>query len=208
MFIMQLTTSQFLTVKTILQAASPENHFLKHVYCPVKEMSRYLTILIIGLSAACIADYTSRRIPNVLLAAIGTAGMTECYLEGGFLSVIYFILKTAAVIFLFYPVFRIGAVGAGDVKLIAICSGFLSSGLILNFLFFSMLTAAVFSIIKMCIKKNVKERFAYLCGYVSKVMREGRPKSYFNSVEEMRDAGLCMSGPVLCSILMHTAGVW
>jgi prepilin peptidase CpaA len=173
-----------------------------------KEMKSYLTILIIGLSAACVADYTKRRIPNLLLAAIGAAGITDCYLDGGFLSVIYFVLKTAAVIFLFYPVFRIGAVGAGDVKLIGLCSGFLSSELILNFLFFSMLTAAVFSIIKMCLKRNIKERFAYLCRYVSKAVREGRTECYFNSRDEMCDAGLCISGPVLCSILMHTAGIW
>lgn len=167
-----------------------------------------MIILITGLAVACITDYMSRRIPNILLAAIAAAGMTECYFTGGFLNLAGFILKTVFVVMLFYPVFKIGAMGAGDVKLIGISSGFFNVDDILYFLFFSMLTAAIFSIIKMCVKRNFKERFLNLLRYASETARKGRFEIYFKSRKEMCDAGLCMSGPMLCSILLHVGGIW
>jgi Flp pilus assembly protein protease CpaA len=160
------------------------------------------------MAAACFMDYRCGKIPNEIILVMCVAGVTESFLNGGLINVFYFVIKAAAVTVLLYPVFRIGAVGAGDVKLIGVCSGFISRGRILRFLFFSMLIAAMFSIIKMCIKRNFKERFTYLGNYISEILTEGRAKRYFENNEELRVGGVCLSGPVMCSMLMHVAGMW
>jgi len=139
---------------------------------------------------------------------MGFFGIGESFLCGGIINILYFIIKAVSVVLILYPIFRIGAVGAGDIKLLGICSGFISKDCILHFLFFSMLVAAIFSIIKMCIKNNFRERLQYLCRYIVRVAEYREVTPYFMSGEEKRTAGLCLSGPVLCSILMHMGGIW
>lgn len=167
-----------------------------------------MVILSLFLVIACLSDYRKGRIPNKLLLAMGIAGAADSYLCGGAINILYFMLKAVSIILMLYPVFRIGAIGAGDIKLLGICSGFVSKDRILHFLFFSMLIAAVFSIIKMCVKNNFKERLYYLCRYIVNVVKAGDMAAYFTSEEEKRAAGLCLSGPILCSILMHMGGIW
>lgn len=167
-----------------------------------------MVILSFFLVIACITDYCNGKIPNVLLLAMGIAGAADGYLCGGAINILFFMLKSVSVILMLYPVFRIGAIGAGDIKLLGICSGFVSKDRILYFLFFSMLAAAIFSVIKMCIKNNFKERLYYLCRYILNSVKSGGPAIYFASEEEKRSAGLCLSGPILCSVLMHMGGIW
>lgn len=167
-----------------------------------------MVILCLFLTAACLTDYCKGRIPNELLLTMGAFGAAESFRGGGAESVLYFIMKAVLVAMLLYPIFRIGAIGAGDVKLFGICSGFISKDRVLYFLFFSMLAAAIFSIIKMCIKKNFRERLHFLCRYLAKTAKDGKISAYFSGEEEKRAAGLCLSGPILCSILMHMGGIW
>lgn len=167
-----------------------------------------MVVLSFFLIIACFTDYRRGRIPNELLLAMSVSGAAESYLHGGTINVLYFIIKAVSVVLILYPVFRIGAIGAGDTKLLGICSGFISKDCILHFLFFSMLIAAVFSIIKMCIKNNFRERLCCLCTYIARTVKYGKVTAYFVSEGEKRAAGLCMSGPVLCSILMHMGGIW
>ena len=49
----------------------------------------------------------------------------------------------------FYLFFYIGAMGAGDVKLLGVCAGYFSGEKVLCFLFFALLFAAVFALCKM-----------------------------------------------------------
>lgn len=167
-----------------------------------------MVILSFFLVITCFTDYCKGKIPNCLLLAMGIAGAADSYLCGGAINILYFMLKAVSVILILYPVFRIGAIGAGDIKLFGVCSGFVSMDRILHFLFFSMLVAAIFSLIKMCVKNNFKERLYYLCRYISDAVQNGKLTIYFAKKEEKRSAGLCLSGPVLCSILMHIGGIW
>ena len=55
----------------------------------------------------------------------------------------------------FYLFFYIGAMGAGDVKLLAVCAGYFSGEKVLCFLFFALLFAAVFALCKMYLARNL-----------------------------------------------------
>ena len=69
-----------------------------------------------------------------------------------------YVLSILLMIFLLYPFFKLGALGAGDVKLLGICAGFLQYDKILQFLFFSLLAAAIFSLIKLIRERSAGER--------------------------------------------------
>ena len=63
-------------------------------------------------------------------------------------------------------VFYIGAMGAGDVKLLGVCAGYFSGEKVLCFLFFALLFAAVFALCKMYLARNLWDRLCYLGEYV------------------------------------------
>lgn len=79
----------------------------------------------------------------------------------------------------FYLFFYIGAMGAGDVKLLGVCAGYFSGEKVLCFLFFALLFAAVFALCKMYLARNLWDRLCYLGEYVWDVVRCGRWKAYF-----------------------------
>lgn len=107
-----------------------------------------------------------------------------------------------------YPVFRIGAFGAGDVKLFGICAGALPDEKILWFLFYSLLMASAFSIGKMIIRGNMRERFSYFAEYVRDVVQTGNLKLYIKNAADCGEYGVCLAGPVLGGMLLYCGGVY
>lgn len=160
------------------------------------------------LAAACFYDYGGGRIPNFLLAVMSAVGwLRGLWLEGVWGAVFY---VTAAVLLMLilYPFFKIGTLGAGDIKLLGVCAGYLPAQKILYFLFCSLLVAAIFSIIRFIRKRDVKERFGYLASYLTGVVQSGMWRLYFEDRESRRKAGVCLTGPILCSALMHWGGIY
>ena len=92
----------------------------------------------------------------------------------------------------FYLFFYIGAMGAGDVKLLAVCAGYFSGEKVLCFLFFALLFAAVFALCKMYLARNLWDRLCYLGEYVWDVVRCGRWKAYFAEERAHPASGICM----------------
>ena len=109
---------------------------------------------------------------------------------------------------LLYPFFKLGALGAGDVKLLGICAGFLQYDKILHFLFFSLLAAAIFAMIKLIREQNARERLAYLREYLADVARSGKWSLYIENEREARKIGIALAGPILVSVFLHIGGVY
>lgn len=165
------------------------------------------------LVIACIYDYSSRRIPNYLLGIMLLTGLLQGLIENGtFAAGIFavgrFFLVGGVILLALFPFFRIGALGAGDVKLLAVCAGFFSTDCILYFLFYSMLISAIIIFIRFAIKKDMKERFHYLFQYTTDVICNGGWKLYIQEKEERKKCSICLAGPVLCGVVMHLGGVY
>lgn len=166
-----------------------------------------MALLCFLLLLACCFDYIRQKIPNPLIMGILAAGLAEAFSGGGGMGILYFIVKGLVVTAAFYPFFRIGTIGGGDVKLLGACAGYFSGDRILIFLFISMLISALFSLIKLCREKNGKQRLWYLGEYVAEVARTGNLRLYFEDRRDFKTAGICLSGPVLISTLLCWGGV-
>ncbi len=167
-----------------------------------------MAVLCFLLLPACYFDYGRQKIPNLLLLGIFAAGAAEAFRGGGGMGIAIFVAKGLAVIAAFYLFFRIGTIGAGDVKLLGACACFFPGGWILPFLFVSMLVSAIFSLIKLCRQQNMKKRLLYLAEYVTEVVQTGKLRLYFEDKSAFRAAGICLSGPVLISALMSWGGIY
>ena len=167
-----------------------------------------MAALCVMLTAACWMDYRKKRIPNLLITAMFLYGMVWRFFREGAGGAAAFAAQAVAVICLFYVFFRLGALGAGDVKLFGVTAGFLPFKKILIFLFISLLIAAIISLIKLWKKKYFWERLQYFAGYLVDVWKSGRWRLYLESDEENSDLGICLSGPILFSLLLYLGGVY
>ena len=122
---------------------------------------------------AIIIDICKHKIPNLLLVIIliinlfsgeikfdNSITLEETLTKFACLAIIFAIM---------FPFFSIGALGAGDVKLILITAIVMKQPLF--FLFAVFLWAALISLIKIMCVKNVRERIRYLSEYVRSTIR-------------------------------------
>lgn len=167
-----------------------------------------MATLCVSLGVVCYFDYRRRKIPNPLIAVILAVGMGESILENGLKGAGEYLLVTTGILFVLYPFFRLGGLGAGDVKLLSVCAGYFPVNKIFYFLFFSMLISAVISVIQVCRERNVWDRVSYFCEYITAVAKSGKWNLYFPQKGERKIYGICMSGPILCSVLLGVGGVY
>ncbi len=165
-------------------------------------------VLCLFLSVACGYDYHKNRIPNYLVAIVCICGIIRrVFTEGGRGGILY-ILICIAVIAIGYPLFKIGCIGAGDVKLLGVTAGYFPIQKILSFLVLTLLIAGIISIIKILKQHNFWDRMAYFCGYLSDVINLRAWKLYFCSWSDAKEAGICLSGPILASVMMYMGGLY
>lgn len=164
-------------------------------------------VLYTVLVLACVYDYRQGRIPNMLLligmAAGGIRGGTS-----GWTGVARYLYPGVVTLLILYPLFRIGAIGAGDIKLLSICVGYFPYQKIIYFLFFSMLISAVISVFKMYREQNMRERLTYLWEYIRAVAATGHWSLYLDNSIDREKTGICLSGPILGSVLLYWGGVY
>lgn len=167
-----------------------------------------MAALCILSAAACGFDYCKRKIPNGLVALLIVTGILFRIRQDAAVGIILYLGEAAAVMAPLYVIYKIGAVGAGDVKLLGAAAGYLSFQKIFMFSFVSLLIAAIISLVKLFIHKNFKERLCIFRGYLEKVTQQGTLLPYPVAEKDKRTAGVCLSGPVLLSLLLHLGGVY
>lgn len=157
---------------------------------------------------ACCCDYWKGKIPNLLLVIIFLFGLGHHIIQKDMAGLILFMTVVFTVMLLLYPLFKIGVIGAGDVKLYGVCAGYLPCEKILLFLFLSLLIAAIISVFKMIKESNAVERIHYFCDYLFSVISTGKIGLYPENEQEKKKASICLAGPILGSILLYMGGFY
>lgn len=129
----------------------------------------------------CLLDYRFRRIPNQLILLLLLWGIVYHLMKGGSEAVLMFALRGLSCLLLFFPMFVLRTLGAGDIKLLGVMSGFLFIRAIPVFFFFSFGYALLFYLLRCC---------CVCCmGHRSVSNRE--------AAKRMRsDKTVCMAGPI------------
>lgn len=167
-----------------------------------------MAVLCLLLTAACGFDYYKRKIPNGLVAIVALAGMAFRFRRDGMTGVLLYPGEAAAIVTLLYSFYKIGVLGAGDVKLLGAAAGYLPFNKIFLFSFVSLLIAAIISLVKLLVNKNFRERLGIFFGYLEDIAKKGALQSYPTTGREKKSASVCLSGPVLLSLLLYLGGVY
>ena len=160
------------------------------------------------LTAACYCDYRKKKIPNYLIVVMALTGVVWQFLMTGPMGAAIAVFQMALIGSILYPLFKIGAMGAGDVKLFGVTAGCLPFDKILIFLFVSLLIAAIISLVKLWKNGNFRERVHYFLEYMTDVWKNGSWQLYLEDGMDSSDIRLCLSGPVLLSLLLYLGGAY
>ena len=122
---------------------------------------------LIFLTAAAFRDAASAKIPNSLLL--------WAVFPGGLMLGPPFLRRLLLTVLLFYPLFRLGLTGGGDVKLMAAVAAWSGTDRFLYFLLFSFLCASVPASVLLFRKKHARIPMApfFLCGWILVLAAEG-----------------------------------
>lgn len=129
-----------------------------------------MTILLCLLAAAVWMDLRTRKISNRLILCGWMLGCIRNLLEYGWKGSIYFLIQSSLPVLIFYLLFLMHALGAGDIKLFSVigsCIGF--KGLV-KVIIYSFLAGAVISLAVMLRNRNVYQRITYFFRYIQTIL--------------------------------------
>lgn len=134
------------------------------------------------LLLSALADLKTDRIPNGFILLGVACGMAGSILSGRDFSSI--LASVVLAFLLMYPLFMIGALGAGDVKLFILIGSFQGTGELMAILAGAFVIGAVFSLLKLAVEKNGRERlYCFMC-YLQDIRRSGHWKIYGEDLKQ------------------------
>ena len=146
--------------------------------------------LLMILIAAVYTDYSQNRIPNWIIVFGLISGCFISYMYGGIGMLLEGLLGMVLPIVLLYPVFVIGGMGAGDLKLFAVVGSYLGiKGITISFVS-AFIVGATISLVKMLCFRNFKERIYYFFSYLSDLFIEGKWQLYETSKGQASEESL------------------
>ena len=188
----------------------PCDSCLTHIY--TRQGGDDIICLILLLTVACCFDYRKAKIPNKLITAGLFLAVIKAVSEGfsstavGVVQEVLAICIQAIVItVILYPLYMLGVLGAGDVKLCCMCAVFLKGADCPQVFLKALFLAAVTGAAKLFFWGNIRERIIYFLSYAADVVRRGRLKPYWTEENShlKEEASLRMAGPLLAGVLLH-----
>lgn len=137
-----------------------------------------MTSLFCLLATAAWMDLRTRKISNRLILSGWMLGCIRNLLEYGWKGSIYFLIQISLPVLMFYLLFLMRALGAGDIKLFSVISSCIGIKGLLKVVFFSFLAGAGLSLAVMIRNRNFYQRITYFFSYSKTVLLTKSIKKY------------------------------
>ena len=119
-------------------------------------------ILYVLLTVAVIMDFTSMRVSNrLILLGLGVSFLLRIW-GNGVESVVWYLSDIAFPVILLYLLYLMGAVGAGDVKLLSVVGGFLKFRLLIEVVVVAFVVAALVFFTQICLQRQLLKKLSGL----------------------------------------------
>ena len=140
-----------------------------------------LAILFVILLLASFGDYKYGKIPNHLILTGLIAGGIRLLVREDIFDILRYLPGMILPLFLFYPIYKVGGIGAGDIKLFSLLGCYFPFMQSMVCIFASLFLAALLSLIKMAYYQNFMERMEYLFSYIKESISSGKFLYYYNT---------------------------
>lgn len=145
-----------------------------------------VALLFCFLITAAMQDVLAGRVANRLIAAGLVTGLVFQVTEHGVYGIYYFLGNISVPVVLFYLLFQMRALGAGDIKLFSMTGSILTIGKLFQCMAYSFLAAGVFAAFLLAADYNRRRTLAYAAEYLLDVLCTKKLKPYTVLDEEAR----------------------
>jgi len=152
------------------------------------------------LIAAVVCDLSTYKIPNQLMLAGGLLGMGLQFYRNSLQGLAAWLCGTVGIMVIFYILFYLSMIGAGDIKLFGIMGGFLGIKDALILVAVTFLIAAFIAIILFIKRRNIQDRLKYFIHYIQKISVYGNFQ-YMDFENKDRQACMHMTLPLLLAFI-------
>lgn len=118
------------------------------------------------------------------------------------MGMLKFVIGISGIFLLTYPFFKLGVLGAGDVKLFMVCIGVLGIQKGVIFLCYTFLVAAILSFLKMLYYHSFIQRFRYFFSYAERVLQTTVFTLYEQKDKTRRTNIIHLAGPALVALII------
>lgn len=174
------------------------------------EVRCIIFILLIVLAVAAITDLFFDKVYNEWILLSVMTGLSCAVWQGGVKGLLWAVIAMTVPVIILYPLFMIGGLGAGDIKLLAAAGCFLTVRGILTCLALSFLIGAAISLLKMLAERNFLQRMRYLLSYILDVFRSREWKFYEQDIQEHKkknEGKIHFAVPVLLGVIVYRGGI-
>lgn len=167
-----------------------------------------MAVLACVFCAAVYMDLRFYKIPNLCILTGTLYGLVMACVSYSAVEVLGAFAAAAVIFAGLYPFYLIGGLGAGDIKLLMMTAFFIRGGhLLTKYLLGTFVLAALFSIVKMLLFAESRERLFYLGGYLKKAALTGSIDNYIVDKTNKRCL-IRLSIPAFISLLAMWAGIY
>lgn len=174
------------------------------------EVRCIIFILWIVLITAVIMDLFFDRIFNEWILLSIMTGLSCAVWQGGAGGLIRAVLSMTIPVIILYPLFMIGGLGAGDIKLFSAVGCFLTIRGIIICVALSFLIGAAIALLKMLVERNFLQRMKYLLSYILDVFISREWKFYEQDIQEKKrknEGRIHFAIPVLLGVIAYKGGM-
>lgn len=166
-----------------------------------------LIFLLLVLLIAVVWDFQKGKIPNLLVLCGMLVGAFRFIYNQDIETIFIHIPGIFFPLILLFPLYKIGTLGAGDIKIFCLLGFYFSFMETIFCIFSSFLIGAVISIFLLLWKQNLKERFLYLFYYLKGCISTGHIQYYYQNwnqeEKEEKYSQIHFSLPILLSVIFY-----
>ena len=172
---------------------------------------KILIVLVLLLFFAAIWDFYQGKIPNILILAGGCYGLIRLFLYQDMMVHVPGIIFPIVVLF---PIYKIGVIGAGDIKLFSLLGFYFTFMETIFCIFTAFVIGAVISAISFIRYDNFVERMTYLFSYLKESLTLGYFRYYYLDSEgkhisniKENQSKIHFAIPIFISVLFRIGGI-
>jgi len=175
------------------------------IYKIIKKEFQEVAIFIGVFCVAVCMDLRFYKIPNLCILTGVVSGLIMTFVSYSVVEMLGACIMMGVIFMAFYPFYLLGGLGAGDIKLLMMTACFIQKEHLIKYLLVTFALAAGFSIFKMLLFAESRERLFYLGRYLKKAALTGSIENYVVD-KRNRKCVIRLSIPAFISLIIMCLG--
>lgn len=161
---------------------------------------KILIFLLLVLFIAVVWDFRKGKIPNILILCGVSIGIFRLICYHNIATILTYLPGILLPLILLFPLYKIGTLGAGDIKLFCLLGFYFSFMEMIFCIFSAFFIGAAIALFILLWKQNLRERFYYLFYYLKGCISSGHIQYYYqNWKQEDKVSKIHFSLPIFLS---------